>query len=78
MVALLFLAGLTNDKEPPYLLIFQLSIVYFGASINKFLEPDWWSGAFMDTWLGTARENPMYLYVSQFISRNGFRKTTVM
>lgn len=62
----LFLAGLTNDKEPPYLLIFQLSLVYLGASINKFLEPDWWSGAFMDTWLGTARENPVYLYVSEF------------
>ncbi|WP_456438445.1 HTTM domain-containing protein [Psychroserpens sp.] len=63
----LFLAGLTNDKEPPYLLIFQLSLVYFGASINKFLEPDWWSGAFMDTWLGTARENPVYLYVSELL-----------
>lgn len=60
----LFLAGLTNDKEPPYLLIYQLSLVYFGASINKFLQDDWWSGAFMDTWLGTARENPVYLYVS--------------
>ncbi|MBR9844771.1 MAG: HTTM domain-containing protein [Algicola sp.] len=63
----LFLAGLTNDKEPPYLLIFQLSLVYFGASINKFLEPDWWSGAFMHTWLGTARENPVYLYVSELV-----------
>lgn len=61
----LFLAGLTNDKEPPYLLIFQVSLVYFGASINKFFEPDWWSGAFMDTWLGSARENPVYLYLSE-------------
>lgn len=61
----LFLAGLTNDREPPYLLIFQISLVYFGASINKFFEPDWWSGAFMDTWLGSARENPVYLYVSE-------------
>ena len=63
----LFLAGLTNDKEPPYLLIFQLSLVYFGASINKFFEPDWWSGAFMDTWLGSARENPVYLYFSKLL-----------
>lgn len=58
----LFLAGLTNAKDSPYLLILQLSLVYFGASINKFLDTDWWSGAFMDTWLGTARENPVYLY----------------
>ena len=63
----LFLAGLTNDKEPPYLLIFQLSLVYFGASINKFFEPDWWSGAFMDTWLGVARENPVYLYFTKLL-----------
>lgn len=70
----LFLAGLTNDKEPPYVLIFQLSLVYFGASINKFLEPDWWSGTFMDTWLGTAIENPVYLYVSQFLPDMLFAK----
>ncbi|MFK7782287.1 hypothetical protein [Psychroserpens sp.] len=63
----LFLAGLTNDKEPPYLLILQLSLVYFGASINKFFEADWWSGAFMDTWLGIARENPVYLYFSKLL-----------
>ncbi|WP_425076118.1 HTTM domain-containing protein [Psychroserpens sp. S379A] len=70
----LFLAGLTNDKEPPYLLIFQLSLVYFGASINKFLEPDWWSGAFMDTWLGSARENPVYLYISKSLPEMLFAK----
>ncbi|WP_299222860.1 HTTM domain-containing protein [uncultured Psychroserpens sp.] len=63
----LFLAGLTNNKQTPYLLILQLSLVYFGASINKFLEADWWSGAFMDNWLGNARENPIYLYVSKFL-----------
>ncbi|MFT4781914.1 MAG: hypothetical protein ACJAZK_001495 [Psychroserpens sp.] len=63
----LFLAGLTNDKEPPYLLILQLSLVYFGASINKFLDDDWWSGVFMDTWLGSARENPVYVYVSSLL-----------
>ena len=63
----LFLAGLSNKNNPPYLLIFQLSLVYFGASINKFLEPDWWSGVFMDTWLGSARENPVYLYVSKLL-----------
>lgn len=70
----LFLAGLTNDKDPPYLLIFQLSLVYFGASINKFLEPDWWTGAFMDTWLGVARENPVYAYVSKLLPEMLFAK----
>jgi hypothetical protein len=63
----LILAGLSNNKQPPYLLILQLSLVYFGASINKFLDADWWSGAFMDTWLGSGRENPVYLYVSELL-----------
>lgn len=70
----LFLAGLTNDKDPPYLLIYQLSLVYFGASINKFLDTDWWTGAFMDTWLGVARENPVYLYVSDLLPNLVFAK----
>ena len=61
----LILAGLSDKKDPPYLFVFQLSLIYFGASINKFLEPDWWSGAFMDNWLGVARENPPYRYLSQ-------------
>lgn len=65
----LILAGLSDKKQTPYLLILQLSLVYFGASINKFLEPDWWSGAFMDTWLGSARENPVYIYVSEFFPK---------
>lgn len=70
----LFLAGLTNDKDPPYLLIYQLSLVYFGASINKFLDIDWWTGAFMDTWLGSARENPVYLYIEAFMPPLVFAK----
>ncbi len=70
----LFLAGLTNNKQPPYLLIYQLSIVYFGASLNKFLQLDWWSGAFMDTWLGTARENPVYLFLADILPEMLFAK----
>lgn len=58
----LFLAGLTNNENPPYLLIYQLSIVYFGASLNKFLQSDWWSGAFMDTWLRLGREKSGLYY----------------
>jgi len=63
----LFLAGLTNNQNPPYLLIIQLSLVYIGASANKFIDPDWWSGAFMHNWLAEARENPFYLTVSKWM-----------
>ena len=71
----LFLAGLTNNKTPAKLLIYQLSIVYFGASLNKFLDPDWWSGQFMHNWLGVARENPPYLYISQYFKDLMFAKS---
>lgn len=60
----LIIAGLHNEKQPFSLFVLQVSLVYLGASLNKFLDHDWWSGAFMDTWLGSARENPLYLYVS--------------
>lgn len=70
----LFLAGLTNNEQPPYLLIYQMSIVYLGASINKFLEPDWWSGAFMDNWLGNARTNITYLSIAKLLPDMVFAK----
>lgn len=62
----LFLAGLTHKNKPPYFLVLQLSIIYLGASLNKFLQVDWWSGAFMHNWLFVARENVFYTFVYQF------------
>ncbi|OIQ29391.1 MAG: hypothetical protein BM564_06755 [Bacteroidetes bacterium MedPE-SWsnd-G2] len=70
----LFLAGLTDNKKPPYLLILQLSLIYFGASINKFFEPDWWSGAFMHNWLAVARGNELYLSTSALFPDFWFAK----
>lgn len=63
----LFVAGLTNRKELPWLIYLQLSLVYFGASLNKLLDPDWWSGAFMDNWLLIALENPIYTFFSSIL-----------
>lgn len=70
----LFLAGLTHRSTPPYFLIIQLSLIYFGASINKMLDTDWWSGAFMHNWLFNARENVFYTYVSKFFPDMVFAK----
>ncbi|WP_406683911.1 HTTM domain-containing protein [Seonamhaeicola sp. MEBiC1930] len=58
----LVLAGLSNRKSVPYLLILQLSLVYFGASLHKILDADWWSGDFMHNWLFNARNNTFYIY----------------
>ncbi|WP_299550911.1 HTTM domain-containing protein [Seonamhaeicola sp.] len=70
----LFLAGLTHRTQPPYFLILQLAVIYFGASLNKILDPDWWSGAFMHNWLLNARGNVFYTVMSPFFPDKVFAK----
>lgn len=59
-----FLSGLSNNKGLPWLIILQMSILYAGTSLNKIFELDWWTGIFMDNWLGTAIKNPIYIHAS--------------
>lgn len=70
----LFLAGLTNNKQPSIILIYQLALIYLGASINKFFDLDWWSGAFMHNWLLVARGNPIYIEVASWLPDMVFAK----
>ena len=42
----LFLAGLYSDRFGLSLLRAQVIVLYFGATLNKFLEPDWRNGQF--------------------------------
>ncbi len=63
----LLLAGLTNKNQLPYFIILQFVILYIGASFNKILDTDWWSGAFMHNWLLNARENVFYTNISQLL-----------
>jgi len=72
--SVLFLVGISNNKTVLKLLILQLSIVYLGASINKMFEIDWWSGQFMDNWLSTAENNPIYIYISALLPTLVFAK----
>lgn len=60
----LVLAGLSDFDRPAYLLRWQLALVYFGAALNKLLDPDWQSGLFFEHWAGTKLKNPVYLAVS--------------
>lgn len=57
---MLFLSGLSEKNKAPWLLYFQLSVIYFGALLNKMLQIEWWSGQFMHNWLSVALENPLY------------------
>jgi hypothetical protein len=55
------LAGLTDKKQEPWLLYWQLSLLYFGALLNKIWQMDWWNGQFMHNWLINARESNIYI-----------------
>jgi hypothetical protein len=55
-----FLSGLTSKEDIPWLLFFQLGLVYFGALLNKMTQIEWWTGQFMHNWLSAALENPVY------------------
>lgn len=66
------LTSFTKKGEDYKLLFWQLALIYLGAFINKVLDPDWHSGAFMHNWLQNARENSPYIFVSQLLPENWF------
>ncbi|HEU0122878.1 MAG TPA: DUF393 domain-containing protein [Bryobacteraceae bacterium] len=61
---LLVLAALSNASGPPRLLQWQLALVYFGAGLNKALDPDWQSGQFFEHWATDRLQNPAYMWLS--------------
>jgi hypothetical protein len=63
----LVLAGLSDFDRPPYLLRWQLSIVYFGAALNKLLDPDWQSGLFFQHWAGERLQNRAFLVLADLL-----------
>jgi hypothetical protein len=61
------LSGLLKKEDKPWLLYFQLSLIYFGAVINKVFQIDWWNGQFMYNWLYNARGNQVFIGLSNYI-----------
>lgn len=50
-----FLIGAAHDRdERPWLLVWQVAVLYVFSGINKLWEPDWRSGQFFDAWLGSS------------------------
>ncbi|MFN7935942.1 MAG: DCC1-like thiol-disulfide oxidoreductase family protein [Bryobacteraceae bacterium] len=64
-LALVF-AGLHMGGEPK-MLRWQVALVYFGAGLNKALDPDWHSGQFFEHWAGTRLEQPVYIWLSAML-----------
>jgi len=61
---LLILSALSSQYGPPRLIHWQLALVYFGAGLNKVLDPDWQSGQFFHHWATDRLENPVYIWIS--------------
>ena len=58
---ILLLAGLQRPGQDPWLLRYQVAIVYFGAGLNKILDPDWQSGRFFEFWAVEVLRNSWYV-----------------
>lgn len=54
------LCSLMKKEEYPWLLIYQFSLVYFAAALNKIWQADWWNGHFIHNMLLNAFGNPYY------------------
>ena len=67
----LFLAGLHQKEEEPWLFYLQISIIYLGAALSKVFDPDWLSGHFMHHWMNAETANPIYLTITSFWKGNG-------
>jgi hypothetical protein len=52
---LLFLAALTRPGQSPWLIRYQVVLLYFGAGLNKILDVDWRSGQFFEIWAHGAK-----------------------
>ncbi len=61
---ILVLSSLSNPTGPPRLLQWQFALVYFGAGLNKALDPDWQSGQFFHHWASENLKNPLYLWLN--------------
>jgi hypothetical protein len=57
---LFFLAGLSEQGKPPWLLRCQVALVYFSAGLNKLLDAGWRSGDFFSAWSGPFIKERLY------------------
>jgi hypothetical protein len=67
----LVLASLYQRGRSPWMLRAQLVIVYFGAGLNKVLDPDWRSGVFFHNWAANRLHQPVFLALEPLLPRLG-------
>jgi predicted DCC family thiol-disulfide oxidoreductase YuxK len=60
----LTLVGLQRPGDEPWLLRYQVALVYLGAALNKWIDADWRSGQFFEHWGRTRLEQPLFIWLS--------------
>src|SRR5262249_54343260 len=64
---LLLLCALCGGVRTPWLLRFQVAILYFGAAFNKLLDSDWRSGHFFVFWYGYIHDPAMWTRITHWV-----------
>ncbi len=57
---MLLLLGLHDPRSGIAGLRWQFAVMYAGCFVSKIVDPDWRSGQFFESWLGTRRGNDLY------------------
>jgi hypothetical protein len=63
-----FLAGLYKPGGPPFIR-WQLALTYFGAGLNKLLDPDWQTGVFFEFWSAHKLHEQAYLALDALLPK---------
>ena len=67
MGAVLTLIGLHTSERSVWLLRIQVAMIYFGAGLNKVLDPDWVSGQFFEHWAVANLRHDLYIRVAALL-----------
>ena len=71
---LMFLLAGLYQPGGPHFLRWQLALTYFGAGLNKALDPDWQSGVFFENWAVHVLRDPAYIAADSVLPALGLGK----
>ncbi len=60
----LLLIGVYELRWGIWLLRWQVLLLYFGAGLNKLLDPDWLSGVYFESWMHDKLQHETYVWAS--------------
>ncbi len=63
---LLILIGLHDKQHGLALLRLQVAVIYFGAGLNKILDPDWLNGQFFEFWTHERLKHAPYMLAASY------------